>query len=232
MIGATLFPGAPAPAWTPDLLHPGAVWFDARLPDTMTMNAQGRVSHWRDGGGLGHVLRQDNPAHQPVWSAGQLSFTPDQYMVAPSPLPDGAPATLALRLRGAPVGAWDNPLSWWDGAPGTALSIGPDLTWRWYAAPGINAMGDGTVTEDTRFILSLGETRALLIRNGQISQDNAISGSGGLVTNGGEMVLGARGPVISGDRPLEGWGGVFTALALLPQAHPNEFADKLHQWLE
>ena len=232
MIGANLFSGALAPAWTPDLLHPGAIWFDARLPDTMTMDAQGRVSHWRDGGGLGHVLHQDNPAHQPVWSAGELSFTPDQHMVAPSPVPDGAHITLALRLRGAPGGAWDNPLSWWNGAPGTALSIGPDLTWRWYAAPGINAWGDGAVTEDTRFILSLGANRAQLIRNGEIRQDNAHAESGGLITKGGQMVLGARAPAASEDSPIEGWGGALTALALIPEAHFSALTNGLYEWLD
>lgn len=217
MIGPQLFPGVDAPDWTPSDLDPMAVWFDARRTETMVRDTANRVSQWRDGGGLGFVLDQPNPDFQPLWSNGKMTFTTAQHMQMPSPIPDGAPITIAVHLKTTSPGSWDNPISF--GVGGLKLSIGDDMTWRWYSSNTLSSAPFGRADTPTKTVLSLTPERAYLWRDGQFFQDVLTPGpASGLQLDGDHLVAGARRAASSAPAyldPLEGWGGEIVALAIL-----------------
>jgi len=233
MIGPQLFPGMDAPDWTPSDLDPMAVWFDARRTETMVRDTANRVSQWRDGGGLGFVLDQPNPDFQPLWSNGKMTFITAQHMQMPTPVPDGGPITIAVHLKTTSPGSWDNPISF--GVGGLKLSIGDDMTWRWYSAQPITSSAFGQADLETSIILSMSPQRAFLKTDGAVLQDAPNpSDSGTLQSDGDWTIVGARKGVshdLTAATPLEGWGGTISRICLLRQQLTFGEASLLENWL-
>ena len=213
MIGTALLSCLDAADITPSDADPNAIWFDASRAETLTFDAEGRVMAWRDGGGLGHVFTQAEARYRPGWNGEALVFDNAAHMVMASPVTAEATAlTLRLRLRTTQPGNWDNPLSF--GTEGLKLSIGDDMTWRWYSASPITSAPFGPADQDTDIELHLSPAQSWLRVNGVTVQSYGAAAVELPAKNRDRLFIGARSTKEAGS-PLEVWGGKLVFLELL-----------------
>lgn len=212
MIGTALFACLDAADITPSDADPNTIWFDASRAETLTFDAEGRVMAWRDGGGLGHVFTQPEARYRPGWTGEALVFENAAHMVMASPVTaDTTALTLRIRLRTTQPGSWDNPLSF--GTEGLKLSIGDDMTWRWYSASPVTSAPFGPADQDTEIELHLSPVQSWLRTNGVMVQsysNTAVEITAKIREN---VYLGVRSKTEAGS-PIEAWNGLISLLEM------------------